>query len=105
MTFQFSSLSLIRSRNRKKPAFWMAREVRNSYLLTTRDANCPYGRRLGGTGGVLVAVGQVPEQRRRLQWLRRPLINLIYQAIDGTILTASLCRFTIFLRNTGVSDE
>ena len=53
----------------------MAREVGNSYLLTTRDANCAYGSRLGGTGGVLVALGQVPEQWRRLQWLRQPLIN------------------------------
>jgi hypothetical protein len=50
----------------------------------------------GGSGGILVAIDQVPELRRRLQWLRRPMINSAYEAIDGSTLTASLCRFTVF---------
>jgi hypothetical protein len=53
-------------------------------------------QRFGGSGGILVAGGQVPESWRRLQWLRRALINSAYQAIDGTTLTASVCRFTVF---------
>jgi hypothetical protein len=40
MIFPLSSLSLIRSKNRKNAAFRMAEEAGNSYLLTTRAADC-----------------------------------------------------------------
>ena len=57
MIFPFSSLSLIRSKNRKNPPFRMAAETGNSYLLTTRGADCPTdefaGAGLAGPAGFM----------------------------------------------------
>jgi hypothetical protein len=66
MIFPFSSLSLIRSENRKNQAFRVAPKAGNSYLLTTARAFYRDGRGLGGSGGVHVALGQVLEAWRRL---------------------------------------
>jgi hypothetical protein len=97
MSFSPSSLRTIRGGARKKAASSVALQSENSYLLTSRGTNYATSvQRFGGSGGILVAIGQVPESRRRLQWLRRHMINSAYQAIDGSTLTPSLCRFTVF---------
>src|SRR4051812_29744340 len=105
MSFSASSLRMIRARTANARGFRMALQRANSYLLTSPGARLPrLMQRFGGSGGILVAGGQVPELRCQLQWLRRRMINSAYQTIDGTTLTPSVCRFTVFLLNTGVSD-
>jgi hypothetical protein len=50
MIFPFSSLSLIRSKNRKNPPIRMAVEPGNSYLLTTPGADCSPTDEFAGAG-------------------------------------------------------